>query len=190
MVNFEVKDDRFEIYREQYARSYQNFEKEQPYQHAMYHQVCMGFELAKFVCVLRLAAHLRLHSRVNLDSLIRPLELRTLSRAYACSRAPSAHSRQSLMLESDRHHRLDKIAAVVSVTPAELRAHLPELLRSLFVDILAHGNMTAAQATEFARALQVCFWRALRSATFWSNLHTRSQLFQFVDASFINGRLI
>jgi hypothetical protein len=39
MVNFEVKDDRFEIYREQYARSYQNFEKEQPYQHAMYHQV-------------------------------------------------------------------------------------------------------------------------------------------------------
>ena len=39
MVGFEVKDDRFEIYREQYARSYQNFEKEQPYQHAMYHQV-------------------------------------------------------------------------------------------------------------------------------------------------------
>jgi secreted Zn-dependent insulinase-like peptidase len=60
------------------------------------------------------------------------------------------------MLESDRHHRLDKIAAVAAVTPAELRAHLPELLRSLFVDILAHGNMTAAQATEFARTLQVC----------------------------------
>ena len=52
------------------------------------------------------------------------------------------------MLESDRHHRLDKIAAVATVTPAELRAHLPELMRSMFVDILAHGNMTAAQATE------------------------------------------
>ncbi len=52
------------------------------------------------------------------------------------------------MLESDRHHRLDKMAAVATVTPAELRAHLPELLRAMFVDILAHGNMTAAQATE------------------------------------------
>jgi secreted Zn-dependent insulinase-like peptidase len=69
---------------------------------------------------------------------------------------PHPPTRQSLMLESDRHHRLDKIAAVASVTPAELRAHLPELLRSLFVDILAHGNMTAAQASEFARTLQVC----------------------------------
>jgi secreted Zn-dependent insulinase-like peptidase len=67
------------------------------------------------------------------------------------------------MLESDRHHRLDKIAAVATVTPAELRAHLPELLRSLFVDILAHGNMTAAQATEFARTLQVCAFAFARS---------------------------
>ncbi|XP_023246945.1 insulin-degrading enzyme-like [Copidosoma floridanum] len=37
MVNFEVDEKRFEIWRENYIRSLKNFEAEQPYQHAAYY---------------------------------------------------------------------------------------------------------------------------------------------------------
>jgi insulysin len=128
LMNFVVRDDRFAIYKEQLLRSYHNFDKEQPYQHAMYHL--------------------------------------------------------SLMLESDRYHRVDKINALQHASPDDLRAHLPELLRHLFIDVLAHGNMTASQATEFAQRLQ----STLAAKPLHPTLRTDRRMVQLSPKEYVNAR--
>eukprot|EP00455_Lapot_gusevi_P042256 TRINITY_DN4989_c0_g1_i5.p1 TRINITY_DN4989_c0_g1~~TRINITY_DN4989_c0_g1_i5.p1 ORF type:complete len:788 (-),score=334.16 TRINITY_DN4989_c0_g1_i5:122-2455(-) len=85
--------DRFSLLKEQYIRQMHNYEQEQPYQHAMYHQ--------------------------------------------------------QVALESNRFHRLEKLAAIQGVELCELKEHHAALLRDCYLECLVHGNMTSEHAQAF-----------------------------------------